>query len=129
MKDEKKSLLRFIIIGGCTTLIDWTIYLIISRWINITVSKIISMLCASLFSYILNKYWTFENNDSHHSRYIWKYYVTFGINVAINTSINTLTYNISGNKIIALIVATGCATVANYLLQRFWVFSKPEVTK
>ena len=90
------------------------------------VYKIISMLIASVFSYMLNKTWTFGNNDRNHKLYIWKYYVAFVINVAVNTLINTLIYNKTKQKLIALIIATGCATIVNFTLQKVWVFKKGE---
>lgn len=121
-----KKIMRFAVVGGFTTAIDWLIYWGLSIYINVTISKICSMLIASVFSYAVNKFWTFDNSDKKHTRYIWKYYVTFVINVAINTSINTLVFTYTGQKLIALVLATTCGTLVNYLLQNFWVFKKEE---
>lgn len=120
----KKSIIRFGVIGGATTVIDWAIYWFLSKAVGITIAKICSMILASIFSYIFNKLWTFENSDRNHVSYLWKYYITFAINVTINTTINTFMFNKTNEKLISLIVATGCATIVNYLLQRFWVFGE-----
>lgn len=119
-----RRLFRFCIIGGITTIIDFIIYWFLSQSIDISIAKICSMLCASIFSYFINKSWTFNNSDNRHKRYIWRFYIVFIINISLNTSINKLTYDKTGNKIFAFIVATGCATIINYLLQNFWVFRK-----
>lgn len=118
-----KRLFRFCIIGGITTIIDFIIYWFLSKSIDISLAKICSMLCASIFSYFINKSWTFENSDNKHIRYIWRFYIVFVINIILNTS-NKLAYEKTRNKIFAFIVATGCATIINYLLQNFWVFRK-----
>lgn len=120
----KKNLFRFCIIGGGTTLIDWCIYWFLSKSIDVTIAKIISMVFASVFSYFFNKIWTFENADRKHVKYLWKYYITFAVNIGINTSINTFIYSRTEQKLIALVIATGCATVANFILQKFWVFKE-----
>lgn len=125
----KKNLFRFCIIGGCTTVIDWCIYWLMSKSIDVSLAKICSMLLVSIFSYFFNKFWTFENVDKEHKRYIWRYYITFVINIMINTSINTGIYKVTGKKILALFIATGCATIVNFLLQRFWVFKCGERRK
>lgn len=117
-----KKLIRFGIIGGCTTLIDWCIYWFLSRKVDVTVAKITSMLLASVFSYVFNKFWTFENSDKNHGKYLWKYYITYVINITINTTINTVIYKITERKFWALLIATGGATMVNFLLQTFWVF-------
>lgn len=120
----KQSILRFSIIGGITTAIDFCIYWFLSKKIDVSIAKICSMLFASVFSYYFNKLWTFENGDRNHKKYLWKYYTAFVINIAINTVINTLIYANSGKVLLAFAVATGCAAAANFLLQKFWVFKE-----
>lgn len=57
-----KSLYRFVLTGGSSTLIDFIIYYFMSNYIDISIAKCISMLCSSVYSYYLNKRWTFEND-------------------------------------------------------------------
>lgn len=125
----RKNILRFCIVGGATTCIDFIIYILVSKMCSITIAKCVSMFAASLFSYVFNKVWTFENDDKNNGRYIWKFYVTFGVNMSINVSVNALVFGIYHNKIIAFVIATGCATIVNFLLQRLWVFKIKENTK
>lgn len=120
----KQSILRFCIIGGITTGIDFCVYWFLSKKIDVSIAKIGSMLFASVFSYYFNKLWTFENSDRNHKNYLWKYYIAFVINITINTVINTFIYANSGKKILAFAAATGCAAAANFLLQKFWVFKE-----
>lgn len=122
IRNKYKSIFRFIVIGGLTTLIDFIIYWFISKCLNVTISKVISMLLASIFSFYFNKVWTFSNADSKKIKYLWKYYVTFSLNVLINTTVNTTVFYHTGEKVIAFVIATGVATTFNYLMQKLWVF-------
>lgn len=121
---KNSGLFRFLITGGISTSIDFVIYIILSCRINIISAKITSMLCASIVSYLINKCWTFQNKEKTNWRYLTKFYITFMINVIINISINQIIYIVTESKIIAFIMATGCAMMVNYLLQRIWVFNK-----
>lgn len=118
------SIFRFLIIGGSSTIIDFIIYYILSCCIDISISKCISMLCASIYSYFLNKYWTFVNDDKRPLLTIIKYYITFAVNMVINISVNSFIFYHTQSKIIAFIIATGIAMIINYLLQKNWVFKK-----
>ena len=122
----KKCILRFIVIGGISTLIDFGIYWICSKVCDISIAKFVSMLIASVLSYILNKLWTFEDTKKTNLVSLVKYYITFGVNMGINISINRWIFICSGNKFIAFVVATGCAMIVNFLLQNFWVFRKEK---
>ncbi len=124
--EMKKKLLRFCITGGCTTLIDGCIYWFLSREMDIFLSKAGSMLFASVFSYSLNKAWTFKNTDRRHKKYLWKYYITFAVNAAVNSLINLLAYRSFGKKLLAFVIATACAAGVNFVLQSFWVFRIKE---
>lgn len=121
---KSRSLIRFIVIGGGSTLIDFIIYMIISNYIDISVSKCISMIAASIFSFIFNKKWTFENTDNTDIIQISKYIFCQLINIAINTTVNSICYGISKSKLLAFVVATGCAMIVNYILQKLIVFKE-----
>jgi putative flippase GtrA len=114
---------KFVVIGGCSTLIDFCIYMIISQWLNITISKVISMSIASIFSFILNKSWTFSVSEKTTNKMLVLFYAGFLINIAINTGINTLSFNLTGLKVVSFCIATGVAMVENFLFQNFIVFS------
>jgi len=125
----KKNIVKFIVIGGITTLIDFCIYMAVNNFLDISVAKFCSMLIASLFSYYFNKKWTFENSEKTDVFYLMKYYTTFIINMSVNISINRIAYNYSRNKMIAFVIGTGFAMIINFLLQKFWVFRKENKSK
>lgn len=116
------SISKFLITGGSVTLIDYILYMLLSNIIFFTGAKAISMLTASLFSYFLNKIWTFKNTEKSTFKYFFKYYIAFILNIGTNLSINHIVFLKTGQKTIAFIIATFIAMCVNYLLQRFFVF-------
>lgn len=119
-----KQIARFMVVGGFSTLVDFVIYMLLSVHVAITTSKAISMIFASVISYILSKNWTFKNNNETNSTHIIKFYVTFFINFITNISANNIILDISGLKIFSFVMATLSAMTVNFLLQRYWVFRK-----
>jgi putative flippase GtrA len=58
-----KKIFRFLITGGISTTIDFCIYMLLSNYISIVMSKIISMTIASIYAYFVNKSWTFSDKS------------------------------------------------------------------
>ena len=120
----KNKIIRFVMVGGCSTLIDLVIYIMLSMKIDISISKGISMVCSSVFSYIVNKNFTFSNKEKTNITYLIKFYIVFAINFATNLGVNRLIYTFTASKIIAFILATICGMTVNYMGQRLIVFAK-----
>lgn len=126
MKNQYKDKLRFLIVGGSSTILDFIIYMLLSNKISIGVSKLISMLIASLYSFFLNKNWTFSNKDGITFFLVFKYIVGQALNIGINTLINLLIFNLCGYKIVAFICATLIAMIFNFIFQKNVVFKGVE---
>lgn len=118
------KIIRFIMVGGGATLIDFVIYMILSEKLDITISKSISMICSSVFSYIANKTFTFSNRDKTNVIHFIKFYGVFLANFVTNLGVNRFIFFITDCKVIAFILATICGMTVNYLGQRFIVFRK-----
>lgn len=118
------SIVRFILVGGTSTGIDFIIYMILSQAIPLAASKAISMIVASIFSYVANKRFTFKDKDKTNLKYILRYYFVFAINLGANVGMNYMMFRLTGSKIVAFIFATVCGMTVNYLGQRFIVFNR-----
>lgn len=118
------SIFRFVIIGGCSTIIDFIIYMLFSLGFSVILSKGISMVISSGFSYFFNKRFTFRNQEKTNLGYILRFYLLFALNLIVNVGVNARIYSITGHKILAFVFATICGMFVNYLGQRFWVFGK-----
>lgn len=119
-----KQALRFMVVGGLSTAVDFMMYMLLSTKLSITTSKALSMIFASVISYILSKNWTFKSPGKYNSISILKFYIVFFINLVTNITVNNVVFEISNMKILAFLIATVCAMTVNFLLQRYWVFKR-----
>ena len=121
---KSKKFIRFLVIGGCSTLIDFIIYYFLSNRINVVIAKALSMIIASIFSFIMNKTWTFSNKSQNSLSMVIRFYIVLIINIACNTSINYIVLRFTNNKYISFVVATAIAMLVNYILQKLFVFDR-----
>ena len=124
MIQRYKKEIRFLVVGGSSTLIDFIIYMFLSSKISIHFSKLISMFIASIYSFLINKNWTFSHRKKISVILIVKYIIGQILNILVNTLTNSLIYSLSSSKIFAFIIATGIAMVFNFLFQNYIVFKE-----
>lgn len=121
-----KSGIRFVIVGGSATFLDFIIYIIISMKFPIYISKGISMSISCLFSFFLNRKWTFKVTGKYNWLEVFKYILVQMINITINICSNSIVYKITKEKVLAFLCATFAAMCVNYCLQRFIVFKSND---
>lgn len=119
-----QSFIKYLICGGISTGIDFLGYMILSNHINISIAKLISMCIASIISFILNKYWTFQDTQKVTRLQMLQYILTQLANVTVNVAANKIIYTLSDLKVLAFIIATGIAMIANYFMQKVIVFKR-----
>ena len=124
MKKDKLEyqILVFLFIGGLATTIDFIIYNYLLNFFLINIAKLISMLSSSLFSYFMNKIFTFNKGKNYNSKYLLKYYTVFLLNLLTNIFINYYIYKWTSIKILAFIAATLFGMIVNFIGQKFYVF-------
>lgn len=121
-KVSKNKIFRFLVVGGCSTFIDFIVYMLLSIRLDINLAKGISMIVSSIFSYFANKNYTFSNKDNTTISYLLRFYLVFGANFGTNLGMNYLIFSKTGYKLLAYVVATACGMMVNYLGQKFIVF-------
>jgi len=123
----RRELPVFILVGGLTVLIDFAVYRnLISLWeFNINIAKGVGFCVGTLFAYVANRFWTFENKGNVPGsiyRFIPLYTSTLGINVIVNAFVlSTLNY-LFFIDYFAFIIATACSAALNFLGMKFFVF-------
>ena len=126
MKHETKTIAKFLVVGGSSTLLDYVIYWILSMVINFNLAKTLSMFCSCVYSFFLNKMFTFQDKRKISGGHVLRYVVSQAVNIGINVSMNALVYQTTGRKLLGMVSATACAMIVNFLLQRFFVFQSTE---
>jgi putative flippase GtrA len=121
--NTKKGITRFLIAGITINATDFSIYYILFHFLSFSIAKGISFICAGIFGYLLNKFWTFKNNKPPSYAEVGKYalvnFLALGINVLTNQSILNLW---PGAVWVALIIATALTGLFTFACFKWWVF-------
>ncbi len=124
------QLSRYIVTGTLTTLIDLLMFhtLYVRFQYSENVSVIIAFICALLFSFTVNKTWTFSGNQSktnsawNISQFIKFIFVSgFGLLITL-VCVYTLINIASFSPIIAKLSASAIVFMWNFLANSFWTF-------
>ena len=116
------SLYKFVVSGGVATCIDFVFYYLLRQFIWASVAKTISFLIANVWSYMVNKRWVFSSGKDTDTKTIVSYAVVQLLNLITNVGVNSLMLNLTGYVFLSFVVATLCATIINYSLQKLIVF-------
>jgi len=122
-----KQFIKFGIVGVANTVIDWTVYFILSRFVpffasNLVYAKAISFLFGVTNSYYWNRKWTFRSLNNSLSIFI-PFFMLNVVSIIINTGVMfvALTY-LSLPEIIALGSATAVTLLWNFVGSKLFVF-------
>ena len=130
-------------------LVDLIVYYTLSTLFNLNtdISKACGFLFGSVYTYYLNKKWTWKHTEKSNKGMIFRFAIIFLISFAFNVLINKyslsllpdfvfnaqLTYStgeifpiisLKGDKFLAFFFATVFSAVFNFLGQKFWVFKQ-----
>lgn len=126
------DVLRYIFIGGCTTLVNLVSYYILrtATNLNLNVANIISIIAAILFAYFANSILVFRSEANSLQEKLGEF-VKF-----IGARASTMVIEVGGvwlmadvikmNDYIAKFVIQFIVLVLNYIFSKFFVFSKKE---
>jgi len=129
--------LRFIIVGGLNTAIDFIIlFFLVALGLPAVGSNFISTTIALMFSFVANKSFTFKDTGKN-SKSKFAYFLSitlFGLWIIQPILITTTAYIIGNLGIpdsivlfIGKIIATIATLIWNYLLYRKFVFTKDKI--
>ncbi len=128
IKSPRGETVRYIIIGGCTTAVDYLTYHAMLDWLSfsVTASSVTSTALAIVFAYITNKLFVFVSKTgsfgalaAEFGRFMASRLVTFGLEVGgVYLLVNILEQNEYLGKIASIIVVI----IVNYILSKFIVF-------
>ncbi len=120
-----KQAIRFLITGFIAMFIDIAVYLLLINIVGIFYSKGISFICATVFTFLMNKYWTFEKKELSFNEII-KFIIFYLFSAFINAAINERVFILTEDKTAAFIAATGFCTFLNFFGLKFFVFNKKK---
>ena len=119
---------RYLAAGAATTLVNLVVFTLLCRAanINVNVSNVISVICAILFAYVVNKIYVFRSKCpslSALSVEFLKFVGARGVTMIIEVGGVFLLYDIIGqNELVAKVETQVIVLVANYIISKFIVF-------
>ena len=128
LKNKKdKELLKYIVVGLSTVLIDFLIYKFLIKFIVIYLAKTISFLSGTFFSYQLNRTWTFKSGKKTLSQFI-KYLIIHITSLVLNVFINSLLLNTFSKNYflsyeVSFLIATLTSATYNFLFIKIFIFN------
>ena len=131
LKNKKnKELLKYIFVGLSTVLIDFLIYKFLIKFIVIYLSKTISFLSGTFFSYQLNRTWTFKSGKTKLSQFI-KYLIIHITSLVLNVFVNSLLINTFSKNYflsyeVSFLVATLTSAIYNFLFIKMFIFNNTK---
>jgi len=132
VKCWNNDVLRYIFIGGCTTLVNLVSYYILrmTTSLNLNVANVISIAAAILFAYFANSSVVFRS-EANTVKEKFGEFVKF-----ISARLSTMVIEVGGvwlmadvmkiNDYVAKFVIQFIVLVLNYFFSKFFVFSKKE---
>jgi putative flippase GtrA len=119
----QKRLIRFCIVGGVNTLIDFGVFIGLHFGLGVWVmaAHITGAVLAIINSYLLNKYWTFGDTSPHNRRQITKF-LSVSVAGLLLSSLTIFLCKMVMGPLPAKIIAVFVSLVWNYFGNRFFVF-------
>ncbi|MDD6401012.1 MAG: YfhO family protein [Lachnospiraceae bacterium] len=119
---------RYIIIGGCTTLVNFIFYGLLCYiiHINVNVSNVVSIIASIVFAYITNKIFVFKSKTNKHSELIKEMSKFVGgrlFTMILEVGGVFFLYSILGqHSFIAKLETQIIVLITNYIISKFFVF-------
>lgn len=123
----KREFIRYLLVGGSATLIDWSLFYIFAIVLGIyyQVALVISFSISCIFNYYFSRIFTFRSK----SQKIFSQFSLFLLVIAIYLSMSIFLMFIFVElilieKMISKILTTGFMLIVNYLLNKYLTFNK-----
>jgi putative flippase GtrA len=117
----------FSLIGILNTAVDFGVYYVLTRNLNFLefalAAKAISFCFGVLFSFFMNRYWTFSKRESVVSGELIRFFGTVGSGIFINMGVYYFTIAVLGlHDLFGVLLAAAATALWGFLFSKFYVF-------
>lgn len=124
---NKKTILRFGVVGTVSALVNLGSFYVLWRWLGIHYSLAVSISYALsvIVHFCANRNIAFEGKHIHIARQMPKYFAMIFINYIITLLVTRFVVEILGlTPYLGIILAIGITINTSYFMMRYWVFPK-----
>lgn len=128
MSKTRGEILRFLLVGATTVLIDFVVYrLIMFAGIATGAAKAMGFLTGTVFAYFVNRLWTFgATEQSGGLLQVFRFTAVYGGSLVANVAVNGVILGLAGRSefvlAVAFVLATGVSATLNFVGMKFFVF-------
>lgn len=125
MKKDLKELISYVIVGGCTTLINFIIYWFVIEMMNQgwLVANVLSWIGAVIFAFWANKRYVFKSvNEAGKEAYQF-FVLRLGTLLVESGLLFIFIQLLSANEMLSKIIVSVITVVSNYGLCKFKIFA------
>lgn len=120
---------RFMAVGVVNTLLDVSLYYILTRYTflfgaHLIAAKFFSFLAGTISSLYLNRSWTFGIRSQLTAAEVFRFYATVSLAIFIDVYMMLLLVGAGMYDLLALGLTTGFVVVINFTLSKLWVFKQ-----
>ena len=115
-------LLRFLMVGGGTLVVQMIIFWALRRVMSETFAFSVSWVLSTATHYLANRYWAFPNDRSDSIKQFGEYLFTIAVSYVINLAAFKGLVALGVPALVATALAVPPSTVAVYLLLNYRVF-------
>ena len=128
MKNDTKELIRYIFVGGMTTLVNYSVYYVLlklnAHWL---IANSVSWLGAVLFAYYTNKKYVFKSLNESKKEFV-SFVLLRLVTLLVEAGCLSLLIDLLHiQPMISKIVVSFITIISNYVLCKFKVFKKEGV--
>lgn len=128
--EKYKQFICFCIVGALNTLVAFLVYTLLAFFSGVDeknslllIFNIIGDIAGGVNSYLLNRFWVFQKNETTTKESLPKFIVTFCLYLGISTGLFKLCqWLLPINKYLIKIIILPITTVINYLMNKLWAF-------
>ena len=123
------QLIKFCLVGVFNTFLHFGIYYCLTRYLGLQflLANALAFMLAASSSYLLNKFWTFEDKSKDHRKQYSKFISVATVGLIINEGLMYLFVSALGlYDLLALIIAALVVVFWNFLMNRYWTFRVHE---
>jgi glycosyltransferase involved in cell wall biosynthesis len=124
-----KELVRFMMVGVVNTLLDVSLYFLLTRFTylfaaHLIAAKFFSFLAGTISSLYLNRSWTFGIQGQLTAGEVLRFYSMVSLSIFLDVYLMAVLVGAHVYDLLALAITTVLVFLVNFVISKFWVFKQ-----
>ena len=133
-KNKHSELLSYLIVGILTTIVSYGVYCLLTLFFldpynkfELQIANVVSWICAVTFAYFTNRKYVFKSEEKNMFKEGSKFYLSRILTLLLDMATMFIMVSLLHvNDKLSKLVSQVLVTIGNYIISKFWVFTKKE---